>query len=76
MFSFYRSVIRNRTALGFTNASEGCFSTATVTFNPDCENDVNFDKFAFFDEFHPAVRVSERIGRALFAVVPEPTAIP
>ncbi len=76
LFSFYQSFLRNRTALGFTNASEGCFSTATLTFNPDCENGANFDKFVFFDEFHPTARTSERIGRALFAVVPEPITTP
>lgn len=76
LFSFYRSVFRNRTALGFTNASEGCFSTLTLTFNPDCENGANFDKFVFFDEFHPTAKTSERIGRALFAVVPQPIASP
>ena len=75
LFTFFRSVIKNRSTLGFTNASEGCFSSETFTFNMDCENGTNFDKFVFFDEFHPSERSNERAGRAFFALVPEPTAI-
>jgi phospholipase/lecithinase/hemolysin len=74
LFSFSQSVIKNQSALGFTNVLEGCFSSLTFTFNPDCDNGTNFDKFIFFDEFHTTVRVNERTGRAFYALVPEPTA--
>jgi hypothetical protein len=39
----------------------------TGIFHPDC----NFDKFIFFDELHPTKRIHERVGRGLFAVIPE-----
>ncbi|SJM93174.1 hypothetical protein CRENPOLYSF2_3120001 [Crenothrix polyspora] len=29
------------------------------------------NSFVFFDEIHPTQRVHERLGRALFSVVPE-----
>jgi phospholipase/lecithinase/hemolysin len=67
LFQFFRFVIKNSVALGFTNSDDACFSSVTFIFHPDC----NFDKFVFFDELHPTKRVHERVGRALFAVVPE-----
>jgi outer membrane lipase/esterase len=67
LFQFFRFVIKNSVAVGFTNNDDACFSSVTFIFHPDC----NFDKFVFFDELHPTKRVHERVGRALFAVVPE-----
>jgi outer membrane lipase/esterase len=68
LFEFFRLfVIKNSVALGFTNSDDACFSSVTFIFHPAC----NFDKFVFFDEFHPTKRIHERVGRALFAVVPE-----
>ena len=67
LFQFFRFVIKNSVALGFTNSDDACFSSVTFIFHPDC----NFDKFVFFDEFHPTKRIHKRVGRALFAVVPE-----
>lgn len=67
IFQFFRFVIKNSVALGFTNNDDACFSSVTFIVHPDC----NFDKFVFFDEFHPTKRIHERIGRALFAVAPE-----
>lgn len=76
LFSFFGSVIRNGSALGFSNTTEGCFSSVTFTFNLGCENGANFDKFVFFDEFHPTARTNERTGRAFSALVPEPMTAP
>jgi outer membrane lipase/esterase len=67
LFQFFRFVIKNSIALGFTDNDDACFSSVIFIFHPDC----NFDKFVFFDEFHPTKRVHERVGRALFAIVPE-----
>jgi phospholipase/lecithinase/hemolysin len=67
LFQFFRFVIKNSVALGFTNSDDACFSSVTFIFHPDC----NFDKFVFFDESHPTKRIHKRVGRALFAVVPE-----
>jgi phospholipase/lecithinase/hemolysin len=69
LYQFFRLAINNSIALGFTNNNEACFSFSSVTliFHPDC----NFDQFVFFDEIHPTQRIHVRVGRALFAVVPE-----
>lgn len=67
LFQFFRFVIKNSIALGFTNSDDACFSSVTFIFRPDC----NFDKFIFFDELHPTKRIHERVGRGLFAVIPE-----
>jgi phospholipase/lecithinase/hemolysin len=58
---------RISTSPSFTNSDDACFSSVTFIFHPDC----NFDKFVFFDEFHPTKRIHERVGRALSAVIPE-----
>lgn len=67
LFEFFRFVIKNSVALGFTNSDDACFNSVTFIFHPAC----NFDKFVFFDEFHPTKRIHERVGRALFALAPE-----
>ena len=67
---FLHSLEDDTTALGFTNSEEACFNSVTFIFHPDCENGANFDQFVFFDSIHPTARVYERIGRALFAVIP------
>jgi len=67
LFHFFRLTLNDSIALGFEHKQDECFSSVTFYFNRDC----NFDKFVFFDEIHPTKRIHERIGRALFAVVPE-----
>lgn len=72
LFALLEFAIENATALGFANVTEGCFSSATLMFNPDCDSGGNFDKYLFFDEFHPTERTNLRIGRGLLTFVPEP----
>ena len=72
LFSSFQFVMSNNDALRFTNTTDACFSSVTFTFDPDCLDGDAFDSFIFFDEIHPAARMHERAGRALYSVVPEP----
>jgi hypothetical protein len=40
-----------------------------VVFYPVCSN-TQLDAFVYFDETHPTRRVYERVGRAMFALIP------
>ncbi|HIN33892.1 MAG TPA: hypothetical protein EYM83_08145 [Nitrospirales bacterium] len=71
LFLFSQSVITNGNGLGFTNTQDPCFSQATGTFHMECNVGANFDHFIFFDEIHPTAKANQRIGRALFALVPD-----
>lgn len=67
----FTSIIDRSENLGFTNDTDGCFSTLTflaqglVVFHPDCNDGANFDQFVFFDEFHPTSRVHALISIAM-----------
>ena len=54
----------------FTNAKDACFSSVRFGYYPVCDAD-QIDAFVYFDEIHPTRRVHERVGRTMFAVVPE-----
>ncbi|HKF96071.1 MAG TPA: SGNH/GDSL hydrolase family protein [Gammaproteobacteria bacterium] len=71
LFQYFSFVINNNIALGFSNDTAGCYSSAAMMFNAGCASGANFDQFVFFDEFHPSARMHERVARALFAVVPD-----
>lgn len=72
LFEFFRFSMTDSDALRFSNTTDGCFSSVTLTFHPDCLDGEAFDSFIFFDEIHPTARTHERAGRALFSRVPEP----
>lgn len=67
---FSEDVVRNASGLGLVNTDGNCFSSQNFRFTPACENGANFDRFFYFDEIHPTSVVHQRIGRALYAVVP------
>ena len=67
---FSEDVVRNASGLGLVNTDGNCFSSQNFRFTPACENGANLDRFFYFDEFHPTSVVHQRIGRALYAVVP------
>lgn len=73
LFALFQFAIENASALGFSNVTEGCFSSAGLTFaNPDCSSIADFEDFFFFDEFHPTARAHDRIGRDLYTRAPKP----
>ena len=67
---FSKDVIRNASGLDLINTMDNCFSTQNLQFTPACDNGANLDRFLYFDEIHPTSVVHQRIGRALYAVVP------
>ncbi len=66
-FKRLAKIIRKAEKLGFTNTTDACFFTATLTPNPACD----FDTYIFFDEIHPTARVHALIGRAMAEAVRE-----
>jgi cholinesterase len=75
LFRFSRSVVRNAPAFGIAFPDTACFdSVTTLTFFPACgPMGENADQFLFFNIVTPSARFHERLGRALFTVVPEPS---
>lgn len=79
LFDFFHTVLTNGDGLGFADTRHACIDNpllpVAVDDTPQCLTD--FDRFVFFDEVHPTNHVHQRVGRALFALVPElPTAAP
>jgi outer membrane lipase/esterase len=66
LFKFFNKLLKKADKLGFTNATDPCFSPQTVSFHPDCNSGANFDQFIFFDEIHPTARAHALVGEALF----------
>lgn len=66
LFKRFTQLIRHADKLDFSNTTEPCFYLQTQQFHPDCNYGLNADQFIFFDEIHPATRVHEMIGEALF----------
>jgi len=66
LFKFFNKLLKKADKLGFTNATDPCFSRQTFSFHPDCNFGANFDQFIFFDEIHPTARAHALAGEALF----------
>lgn len=71
VFTFFNNIVKDSRSLLFTNAKDACFSSVSHDYYPNCD-ELHLNAFVFFDEIHPSQRVHERVGRALFAVAPEP----
>ena len=69
LFSYFNKLVRQGDRYGFTNVTEACFSSDSLSFHPDCDSGLNFDQFIFFDEIHPTARVHALVGEALFATL-------
>lgn len=67
---FFSSLAKNNKAYLFDNTKQACYSSDTFNYYPPCDA-TTMDSFLFFDEIHPSQRVHQRLGRALFAIVPE-----
>jgi phospholipase/lecithinase/hemolysin len=70
LLTFFNGIAGNGKAYNFIKTNEACYSSAIFQYYPNCDKD-KMDSFVYFDEIHPTQRVHERLGRALFAVVPE-----
>jgi phospholipase/lecithinase/hemolysin len=71
LFQFSHILADNSIGLGYTNSTEACYNSTDFVYNPSCNSGANIEDFAFFDDFHPTEVTHERIGRALYSVVPE-----
>ncbi|SJM90202.1 SGNH/GDSL hydrolase family protein [Crenothrix polyspora] len=70
LLSFFKGLGNNGKAYNFNDTQQACYSSAGFKYYPACNN-AKMNSFLFFDEIHPTQRVHERLGRALFSVVPE-----
>ena len=70
MFTLFNDIVNDSRAFLFTNAKAACYSSVGFVYYPICDES-QLDAFVYFDEIHPTRRVHERVGRAMFAVVPE-----
>lgn len=72
LFHFFRDLLENAKSLGFDNTRDTCVDNpllpAIPSVDPACL--IDFDRFVFFDEVHPTNHVQQRVGRALYALVP------
>ena len=71
LFRLFSRIIEKSDKLGFSNATDACFSSETGTFSPGCSFGYNFDQYIFFDEIHPTARVHEMVGIAMSHKVSE-----
>lgn len=79
LFKGLNEVIANAAALGFSNNSDACFSSVTLTFYEEClvfdpvamMPVPQFDQFIFFDEIHPTSRVHGFLGELLVDALPD-----
>lgn len=70
VFTFFNNIVKDSRSLLFSNAKDACFSSVAFDYYPICDSS-HLDAFVYFDEIHPTQRVHERVGRAMFAMVPE-----
>jgi outer membrane lipase/esterase len=71
VFTTFNNIVKDSRSYLFTNAKDACFSSIAFIYYPTCSSS-ELDAFVYFDEIHPTRRVHERVGRAMFAMVPEP----
>lgn len=64
--------------MGYTNNTEACFDSdpTKLDYINGCHSSANFEDYFYFDDFHPTEVTHERIGRALYSVVPELPELP
>jgi phospholipase/lecithinase/hemolysin len=69
-FKFVHQLVEDSRAYRIANTKDACFSSAVFDYFLNC-NETKINSFAYFDEIHPTQRIHQRVGRALFAVIPE-----
>ncbi len=70
VYTLFNNIVKDRRAYLYSNAKAACYSSVLQDYSTLCSKNV-MDSFVFFDEIHPTQRVHERVGRAMFAVVPD-----
>jgi phospholipase/lecithinase/hemolysin len=76
--TFFDGLVNNGQAYLFSNTKDACFtsdfnSISFLSYYPNCNKDkLDNNAYVYFDEIHPSQRVHERVGRAMFAAIPEP----
>ncbi|MFV1992615.1 MAG: SGNH/GDSL hydrolase family protein [Acidiferrobacterales bacterium] len=65
LFKFFGKLIKHANKYGFDNATDACFSSATLIVNPAC----NFENFVFFDEIHPTAHAHAIVGSRMSRLV-------
>ena len=70
-FKEFEELLEDSSELGFTNITDACFSTVSLSFNVGCNFGASFDQYAFFDEIHPTARTNKVIGRELIRELDE-----
>ena len=70
-FQLSQRVSADSKGMGYTNSTEACFNSTTFVFNSACNEVDRFDDFIYFDDEHPTADAHNRIGRAMYSVVPE-----
>jgi len=71
LFEEFADIIEDGPENGFTNTSDACFSSVSLSFNAGCGFGANFPQYIFFDEIHPTARVHAMIGQALLDEISE-----
>jgi outer membrane lipase/esterase len=71
VFTTFNNIVKDSPSFLFSNAKNACFSSVAFVYYPICGSS-QLDTFVYFDEIHPTRRVHERVGRAMFAMVPDP----
>jgi len=65
LFEVFKNLLNDAEDAGFSNTTDACFSSITLSFNPGCNFGANFSSYIFFDEFHPTARAHEIIGNRI-----------
>ncbi|MFV2061802.1 MAG: SGNH/GDSL hydrolase family protein [Gammaproteobacteria bacterium] len=61
----FKNLLNDAKDAGFTNTTDACFSSITLSFNEGCNFGANFDQYIFFDEIHPSARTHKIIGNLM-----------
>ena len=69
LYTFFNQLVRHAHRFGFSNSTDACFSSQSLSFHPDCLFGQNFDDFIFFNEIHPTARVHALVGEAFYQSV-------
>lgn len=82
LYSFNQQIAANASALGFTNATDRCFTNTPLTAaaTPQCgPNGANVNNFAYWDSIHPTGPVQALWARGMLETlegVPNPSPLP
>ena len=70
-FEAFEELLADSSELDFTNTTDACFSTVSLSFNLGCNFGAAFDQYVFFDEIHPTARTNKIIAKELIKELTE-----